>query len=89
MQRTSSPVVRYRNHGNSVGRSSYDANYQLEYKQPSRYSNTTSSPPAYDEESLVMSSGLDTSFELMSATQLREQLRVCDIENFEVREGGI
>ncbi|XP_033634679.1 myosin-11-like isoform X2 [Asterias rubens] len=77
MQRTSSPAIRYRNHGNTMGRSFHEGNYQEDFKPPSRYSNTMSSPPVVynDDESIVMSSGLDTSFELMSATQLREQLR--------------
>ncbi|XP_038076508.1 myosin-9-like isoform X2 [Patiria miniata] len=75
MQRTSSPAIRYRNHGNSLGRSFHEASYQPDLRHSSRYANATS-PLAYDDEdSLVTGSGLDTSFELMSATQLREQLR--------------
>ena len=85
MQRTSSPAIRYRNHGNTMGRSFHEGNYQEDFKPPSRYSNTMSSPPIVynDDESIVMSSGLDTSFELMSATQLREQLRVCNLGIFQ------
>ncbi|XP_022109970.1 myosin-11-like isoform X2 [Acanthaster planci] len=76
MQRMSSPAVRYRNHGNPVGRSFQEANYKPESRPlPSRYANTTPPRTYDDEDSLITGSGLDTSFELMSATQLREQLR--------------